>query len=292
MPRIALCIFLLLSLGCATAGPRAAPAPEISEAAAAEIAGAPPTIGVQVVDVSARALRGLGLPPEARGALLHEVLRQGPADRARLAAGDLIQAVDGAPVETVCAFLKVVSERSAGTKVTLSVLRSLNKMEVVLSLANTAQLFKASCDAGDAKGCQSLGAIYSLLGRSPASSKAAAALYSKACEGGAAVGCSSLGSVYLGGQGVGQDEARALRLFEQACQHGDAEACTSYATQYATGCGVPRDDVKATPFYVRACDGGDPEGCYNVGVMYGDGRDWKAVKERVFCNELGSGTFT
>src|SRR5881394_250838 len=112
MPRIASCIFLLLSLGCATAGPRAAP-PGISEAPLAEIVGAPPTIGGQMVDVSARALRRLGLPPEARGALLHEVLRQGPADRARLAVDDLIQAVDGAPVATVCAFLKAVSERSA-----------------------------------------------------------------------------------------------------------------------------------------------------------------------------------
>jgi TPR repeat protein len=132
-------------------------------------------------------------------------------------------------VETVCAFLKAISERSAGTKVTLSVLRSQAKMEVVLPLADTARLFKASCDAGDARGCQSLGAIFTLLGKSPESKKAAAAFYAKACEGGAAVGCSSLGSGYLEGQGVEQDEARALRLFEQACQHGDAEVPGSSA---------------------------------------------------------------
>jgi hypothetical protein len=63
MLRIASCAFLLLSLGYATVGPRTAAPPEISAAVAAEIAGAPPTIGGQVVDVSARALRGLGLPP-------------------------------------------------------------------------------------------------------------------------------------------------------------------------------------------------------------------------------------
>ena len=81
MLRIAPCVSLLVVLGCATAGPQAAPGPSVASAfPAAEIAKAPPTLGGQVVDVSARALRDLGLPAGSHGALLHTVLRKGPAD--------------------------------------------------------------------------------------------------------------------------------------------------------------------------------------------------------------------
>src|SRR5262249_34495143 len=98
----------ILCLGCATAGPPPA-APKLTVRV-------PPTVGARAADVSSREREQLGLPVGAPGAVLYEILRKGPADRAGLKDGDLVRAMDGDEVGSMCAFLKAVAERSAGSE--------------------------------------------------------------------------------------------------------------------------------------------------------------------------------
>ena len=274
MHRLAPCVLLSICLGCASAPPSVPPAAREaapSSKPAPTLDGAPPSIGVRVGDLSAKGSRKLGYPAGEKGALVQEVLYHSPAQRAGLMATDLIQAVDGTPVDGSCAFLREIAGRPVGATVTLSVRRGGGRLQMAVPLAGSVELFRSHCEQGDGFACQMLGGVYTRLGAGEAAVDAAE-LYRKACETGYAEGCSALGSAYLNGQGVAADPSRALALFRQACQDGSGSACSSYASQYATGQGVERDDARATDSYSRACDQGDPAGCYHLGLMKEEGR--------------------
>src|SRR5262249_45688097 len=149
----------------------------------------PPTVGARATDVTSRERKQLGLPVGAPGAVLHEILQNGPADRAGLKDGDLVQAVDGDETTSMCALLKAVAERSAGSEVKLSVQRGSQHLEIPLRLGDTVDVHRESCDRGDPAGCQVLGAVYTLLGKSEETAAYAVALYRRSCDAGYAEGC-------------------------------------------------------------------------------------------------------
>ena len=66
--------------------------------------------------------RQLGAP-DARGALIARIDNRSPAYTAGLRAGDIIVAIDEAPIETATMFLRVVGEKEIGKTVSLTVLR-------------------------------------------------------------------------------------------------------------------------------------------------------------------------
>ena len=86
-------------------------------------------------------------------------------------------------------------------------------------------MYRASCEAGEPRGCEAAGDALR-LGRGVARDLAqAAGFYEKGCEGGAAPSCHRLALLYAAGDGVAQDLAKAKSLFEKACQGGHAPAC-------------------------------------------------------------------
>jgi TPR repeat protein len=272
MIRKAWWVLSILCFGCATAGP---PAPKgSSEAPAApELTGVPATVGARASDVSSRERQQLGLAVGAPGAVLYEVVRNGPADRAGLKDGDLVQTVDGDQVTSMCTFLKAVAERPAGSEVKLSALRGNQALEVNLRLGDAVDVHREACDRGDPVGCQVLGAVYTLLGKSEETAAYAMALYRQSCDAGYAEGCSALGSSYQNGQSVQPDVAQALRLFDAACEKGSGSACVSAGQLYDCGCGgAARDEAHALRNYERSCELGDENGCYQLGLMADEGR--------------------
>jgi len=62
-----------------------------------------------------------------------------PAEKAGLAAGDLVVKLDGAPVTTVAAFVKAMQEHGAGGDVRLSVTRDGKALDIALTLARHPQ---------------------------------------------------------------------------------------------------------------------------------------------------------
>jgi TPR repeat protein len=275
------CACLVLGLGCSSreaeppsVDPTSSPTP--AQAEAPPVAGleledyestpGPSAAGLRFRNLAARERRDLGLPREAPGILVQEVVPRGPAAGARLAPGDVIQALDGAPVASSCGFAAALARRATGETVTLAVQRRNATFQAVLTLVDAIDLYTVSCDVGEAAGCL-------LLSEQEHQDAAhAQELAEKSCRLGLADGCSMAGMAYLQGTEMGVNERRSLELFERACLLGSASGCASEAFQYATGRGVPRDDARATQRYERSCDGGNPLGCYNLGLMLADGR--------------------
>ncbi|HCX72879.1 MAG TPA: sel1 repeat family protein, partial [Candidatus Cloacimonas sp.] len=91
--------------------------------------------------------------------------------------------------------------------------------------SKAAELFKTSCDNGNAKGCVMMGSYYHLgLGVERDYSKAVE-LYKKACDGGFYLACNNLGAMYSTGKGVKQDHSKAAELYKKSCENGVAEGC-------------------------------------------------------------------
>lgn len=222
----------------------------------------PVTLGATLEHPAARVSRA-----GARGAALQFLAEDGPAAEAGLEAGDLVQAIDGSPVEDPCGLELALADRRPGQEVTLTVLRSLSeaeRFEATVTLAGALEFDGAACDSGQGAACHRLGILYG-AGRKGenvlADPERAADFFRRACEGESAAGCADLGIMIQAA-----DEARARELFRQACKGGSAAGCAHLAYLFATGRGVAKDDARAIVFYRQACSGGDGPGCYNFGL--------------------------
>jgi serine protease Do len=86
----------------------------------------------QPVDASLATALGLGAP---RGALVAEVEKNGPADKAGIHEGDVIVAVAGTPVAASADLARFVASRSPGSKVPLGVVRDGRAITIDATLA-------------------------------------------------------------------------------------------------------------------------------------------------------------
>jgi serine protease DegQ len=68
--------------------------------------------------------------PEIRGALITEVFRGTPADKAGIRLGDILVAVDGKPVTDSSSMLNLVAGLNPGRQATLKVVRSQQETDV------------------------------------------------------------------------------------------------------------------------------------------------------------------
>ncbi len=86
-------------------------------------------LGVSVQDVTPQLARQFGVSG-AGGALVAEVMKDSPAQKAGLKAGDVITAIDGKNVEDSGHLRNIVSGAPVGSKVRLDIIRDKKKMEV------------------------------------------------------------------------------------------------------------------------------------------------------------------
>jgi serine protease Do len=90
-------------------------------------------IGVQIQPVTPEIAETLGLK-QAEGALVAEPQSGSPAEKAGIASGDVITAVDGAPVKDARALAKRIGAMAPGTSVKLTILRKGESKAVTLTL--------------------------------------------------------------------------------------------------------------------------------------------------------------
>jgi TPR repeat protein len=135
----------------------------------------------------------------------------------------------------------------------------------------TVDSFRRACDAGEADGCRSLGAMYE-LGLGVATDEARAAeLYRQACQEGDALGCAWFGIMCANGLGVEKDVDRAAQLYRRACDVGNALGCTLLGVALEQGRGVTRNERAAVEAYRNACDREDANGCFRLAEAYANG---------------------
>ena len=93
-------------------------------------------LGVGIQQVSEDAARSMGLL-QARGAIVTEVYRNGPADRAGIKPGDLVVAFAGKEIKDPAHLQRMVAETKIGATVKVAVYRGGRKIEVAVELADS-----------------------------------------------------------------------------------------------------------------------------------------------------------
>ena len=88
------------------------------EQALARADSAQPAFGASVADVSSASIRRPGLP--AAGAYVGRVKQGSPAERAGLAAGDVIVELDGRPIRTAAELETAIQGRVPGSSVSIA----------------------------------------------------------------------------------------------------------------------------------------------------------------------------
>ena len=105
-------------------------------------------LGVRISDISPDIAEAFGLP-NTSGALLQQVEKGLPADRAGLKRGDVVVALNGRPIESSNDLRLSVSQTPPGTTVTLDVIRDGEKSEFEVALANMDDPYGANSSAID-----------------------------------------------------------------------------------------------------------------------------------------------
>jgi serine protease Do len=109
---------------------------------------------IQPVDTALAKAMGLG---RARGALVAEVEARSPAERAGLAAGDVIVSVDGTEIDHSFELPRVIARHAPGSKVGLRVFRGGAEQKLDVTLSALEGKDAAQADAGEKAGAHGLG---------------------------------------------------------------------------------------------------------------------------------------
>lgn len=90
-------------------------------------------MGVSIQEVTPELAKEFGVP-EGRGALVADVIEDGPAAKAKLERGDVIVAYNGAPVSDPTRLRTMVAETAPGTTVTVTVLREKHQQDFKVTI--------------------------------------------------------------------------------------------------------------------------------------------------------------
>jgi TPR repeat protein len=261
----------LLCGACAATTPPVRQAPVAETAAACSQA----TLGVETVDASRVLRRQRGIPEEVHGAMIVEVLAGGPAARAGLIAGDVVErlAVAGADragiheVNGYFDFDDALNADRCDLDVEVTLRRGAGRLTRSARPVESIPFYAGACRQGAATGCFRQGWMIAVRAGAIKVEGGVEELYDQACKLGSGAGCRELARL----RSDPQRAADRRRLLERSCTLHHATGCLDLAVLYLDGEGVPKDVARATSLFVEACNGGEPAGCFNAGLMYYQG---------------------
>ncbi len=130
-------------------------------AASASAAPCTATLGADLTDISHSFRRTRGIPDFVAGALVRVVWAGGPAGRAGVAAGDVIQGVGGNLVQNVCDVRQAIAKHGCGD-VRLAIRRGQDTIALNVTLVDAARFRRkknddaTACQNGDGAACTAL----------------------------------------------------------------------------------------------------------------------------------------
>jgi hypothetical protein len=219
-----------------------------------------PTLGADLTDISHHYRETRNIPGYVAGALVRVVWAGGPAGRAGINAGDVIQGVGSTLVQNACDVRRAV-EKNGCDETRLTVRRGTDTLAIDVHLADVSRFKRkpGTCEGGDGAACTALAKKH----------EDDVVLLRQACDLGDGEGCFMLG-LKLGNT----EEGGAA--YEQACDFGNPLACTNFGFMLQYGKGTRVDLDGAVRFYKKGCDGTvcsgrNNLGCVNLGRVYRDG---------------------
>ena len=105
-------------------------------------------LGVQIQELEPSLAGYFGLPDSAKGAVIADVMPEGPARKAGLREGDVITEFDGKPVDGVRELQKNVAEAPVGRPVSLKIWRDKAWKTLAISVGDMAQFDAGAAPAG------------------------------------------------------------------------------------------------------------------------------------------------
>ena len=256
----------LLAEGCATSPPTTPPPPAATTPARCEAG----TLGIEARPISRRLRTKLKLPEDVHGAVVAQVLPEGPAAAADVRPDDIVEQIGATRIGNDCDFVENAYHRSCDP-VRVVLWRAGATVEVNLIPFEQVAYFQELCRSGIAAGCFRQGRTLWRRNKDDDRDRALR-LYQNACVAGHAEACAEEGLRLL------RDKADRLQeavvSLQRSCDLGSGAGCTHLAFLYATGSGalIKKDDRRATPLYDKGCEFGDALGCYNAGLMSDEGR--------------------
>ncbi|HKO58027.1 MAG TPA: hypothetical protein VJ276_19320 [Thermoanaerobaculia bacterium] len=234
-----------------------------------------PTLGADLTNISDSLRRTRGIPDYVAGALVRTAWVGGPAGRAGIRTGDVIQAVGPRLVQNVCD-VRAAVDLLGCQEVRLAVRRGPDTLTITLRLEDTSRFKRKTLD--DQKACQNGdGAACTALARAHGDARD---LLKLGCDLGDGQGC------YLLALELGNNQYGAA-AYREACDGGNSLACTNLGWMYERGIGVPLDYDAALRLYKKGCDGSsctasNNTGCLNLGRLYRDGTGVPVDQRRAF----------
>jgi len=144
--------------------------------------------------------------------------------------------------------------------------------DVNVASNKSAELYKISCDGGDAYGCAKLAESYENGAGVEKNENKALALREKACDMNFSGACTVLGMEYSGDYGdKPANPTKMIHYYNKSCELNNFTACNELGVMYKEGKVIQHDYVKALQYYTKSCDGGFAGSCLNIGVMYSNG---------------------
>ncbi|HUA14765.1 MAG TPA: PDZ domain-containing protein [Verrucomicrobiae bacterium] len=224
---------------------------------------------------------------DAAGSLVvASVIGGGPADKAGVKQGDMIESIDGTALAKAADLQNALTALTIGSTVKLGYLRQGQHLETLVTVVDRNKLyadwFEMRAGKGDADAQFNLASMYYLGQGKPQDSTLAYQWYTKAAEQDFANAQAALGYLYSTGKGVQPDYVRAAQWYRKAAEHGNALAQDNLGMMYKKGTGVPQDDKQAAQWCTKAAEQGFVQGQFHLAFMYYEGRgEFKDYSEAV-----------
>ena len=93
-------------------------------------------LGVQITEADTDVIKDLGVPEGITGALVSNVMKDSPAAKAGVEAGDVIIAIDGKPVKSSGDIVNEIGLMKPGTTTKMTLYRGKKKQEITVKIAN------------------------------------------------------------------------------------------------------------------------------------------------------------
>ncbi|HXY08389.1 MAG TPA: hypothetical protein VEI52_11145 [Terriglobales bacterium] len=205
--------------------------------------------------------------PNGTSCRIRSLVKDGPAERAGLSAGDVLLRLQNSGTGAVT---EQIARTKLGTHTTIEFQRGSERRQAPVVVADELSLYSQAADANDHTAQTILGEMYAWGYGVPENVGLGIGWLRKAAEAGHAPAQDDLGTIYFKGHGVPSDARTAISWYRKAAEQGLPEAERDLAEIYMYVEGF-KDPKAAFDWYKKAAEQGDVLSQWSLGRSYEQG---------------------